>query len=451
AVAVIQDGEVIYSQGFGSRNVATGDPFTPQTQFRIGSTTKSMTSLLVAQLVDEGKLSWDTPVTEIYPDFQTSDPELTAQLTLRDLMGMGTGLESDDLVSLDWGLWTEADLFKAIAAQTAVGEFRQHYAYNNEVYASAGYLAALAAGESLTLESYKTLIQSRLFDPLGMSSTIITDDRSQLSDNYSESYGFTLIDSITNADLVLPAPINVVAPAGAVWSSLEDMSRYVITQMNGGVSPDGTRLVSEVNLAITWEAQTVMPNEEPEIENLGYGMGWVSGTYNGLPFRYHDGGWDGYRTMMTIFPDTQTGLIIFCNHLFGDLFNNALMYAFGEMLDGGDPTPILDEFHTVFDENYVSIDAQLGFLPPPEVDPAVVAPLLGDYEQGWTLEQRADNRLWLIRPNWEMVLRPLPGVDIYLVSSGAAIGATAQFAVEGDEVTLTLDLAGEAWTFAKVG
>ncbi|MBI5959998.1 MAG: beta-lactamase family protein, partial [Chloroflexi bacterium] len=85
AVAVIQDGEVIYSQGFGSRNVATGDPFTPQTQFRIGSTTKSMTSLLVAQLVDEGKLSWDTPVTEIYPDFQTSDPELTAQLTLRDL------------------------------------------------------------------------------------------------------------------------------------------------------------------------------------------------------------------------------------------------------------------------------------------------------------------------------------------------------------------------------
>jgi CubicO group peptidase (beta-lactamase class C family) len=95
AVAVIQDGAVIYSQGFGVRSVATGEPFTPQTQFRIGSTTKSMTSLMIAQLVDEGVLDWETPVVEIYPDFQTSDPDLTAALTVRDLMSMGTGLEPD--------------------------------------------------------------------------------------------------------------------------------------------------------------------------------------------------------------------------------------------------------------------------------------------------------------------------------------------------------------------
>ncbi|MBN2304916.1 MAG: beta-lactamase family protein [Anaerolineae bacterium] len=453
AVAVIQDGEIVYSQGFGVRSLETGEPFTPQTQFRIGSTTKSMTSLLIAQLVDEGVLDWDTLVTDVYPDFQTGDPDLTAKLTMRDLMSMGTGLESDDMLSLDWGQWTEADVFESIAAQPVAGDYRQHYAYNNEVYASAAYIAAMAAGEAPTLATYIDMIQTRLFDPVAMPSTLITDDRDQLGDNYAESYSFTLLDSITRPVLALPAPIHVVAPAGAVWSTVDDMARYVITQMNGGITPDGTRIVSEANLAETWVPQVVVPVADPEFDSMAYAMGWLVGSYEGIPFRYHDGGWDGYRTQMAIFPETQTGLIIFTNHLFGSMFNDALMYAFGIMLTGGDPAPLLTDVRAAFDRNYSSIDQQIKFLPPAEVALNNVEPLLGQYEQGWTVEWREDDGLLRItRPNWEFVLRPLPGEEQgYLVASGAAVGTVIQFVIEGDQVTMNLDMGdGEVGTFGKI-
>jgi CubicO group peptidase (beta-lactamase class C family) len=451
AVAVIQDGEVIYSKGFGVRDVATGEPFTPQTQFRIGSTTKSMTALLIAQWVDEGVLTWDTPVVEIDPTYQTSDPALTTQLTVRDLIGMGTGLEADPLTSLGWGEWTEADLFSTIAAMPAAGEFRSHYAYNNEVYASAAYVGALAAGQPPTLENYITQMQTRLFDPVGMTSTLITDDVNQLTDNASRSYSFNLINGVSVPDPVLPAPIHVVAPAGAVWTTLDDMSRYVITQMNGGVTPDGKRIVSEKNLSQTWQPQTVIPSEDPEITDMGYGMGWVIGTYQGIPFRYHDGGWDGYRTMMTILPDTQTGLIIFCNHTFGDLFNAGLMYGFADLINGGDPQPVLDDIHRAYEESFGSIEAQLAFLPPPEVKADDVGALLGDYEQGWRVELRDDNLLWLIRPHWEFMLRPLPGDNLYVISSSGALGVTMQWDVTSTPVTVTFDMSGQTWTLAKIG
>lgn len=450
AVAVIRDSEVVYSEGFGVRNVATGEPFTPQTQFRIGSTTKSMTSLVIAQLVDEGVLSWDTPVVAIYPEFQTSDSELTAKLTVRDLMSMGTGLESDGMNSLGWGEWTEADVFKAIAAMRIAGDYRQHYAYNNEVYASAAYVAAMAAGQAPTLEIYKQLMQTRLFDPAGMASTLIADDANQLDANRSLSYSFTLIGAIAEPDLMLPAPVHVIAPAGGVWSTLEDMSRYVITQMNGGVTPGGARIVSKTNLATTWEPQVNMPAAGLGIESQSYGMGWIVGSYKGIPIRYHNGNWIGYHTMMAVFPDQQAGLIIFCNHDFGAMATNVLTYAFGELLDGSDPAASLDELRTLFDENFGSIELQLASLPPPEVKAEEVNLLLGRYEQGWAVELRADNRLWLSRPNWEFVLRPLPGEKLYLVSSGAALGVVVQFALEGDQVTMSLSFGDKQWSFAKI-
>ena len=450
AVAVIQEGEVVYSQGFGVRNVATGEPFTPQTQFSVGSTTKSMTSLVIAQLVDEGVLSWDTPVVELYPAFKTSDPGLTARLTVRDLMSMGTGLEPDAMKSLAWGEATEADVFSAIATMQIAGEYRQHYAYNNEVYASAAYVAAMAAGQEPTLAVYEQLMQARLFEPAGMTSTLITDDASLLDANHSLSYSFTLIDAIAEPDLALRAPIHVVAPAGGAWSTLEDMSRYVITQMNGGITPDGARIVSAANLATTWEPQVTMPANGPGIERLSYGMGWVIGSYEGVPFRYHDGGWAGYRTMMAIFPDSQTGLIIFANHVFGDLATYALTYSFAELLEGRDPAALLDEFRALFAESFGSIEAQLASFPPPEVKAEEVNPLLGRYEQGWTVELRDDSRLWLVRPNWEFVLRPLPGGKLYVVASGGALGAVVQFTLEGDQETMSVGFGDRQWSFAKI-
>jgi CubicO group peptidase (beta-lactamase class C family) len=447
-IAMLQDGEIVYSEGFGVRNMETGEPFTPQTQFRIGSTTKSMTSMLVAQLVDEDKLSWDSLVTDLYPSFQTADPELTAKITVRDLMSMGTGMVSDPIRSLSWSVWTVDDLFATIADMEIGGEYREFYSYNNEVYAAAGYLATQTAGYEPTLDNYKSLMQERIFDPIGMPGAIITDDLNALSDNYATSYEMTLPGGTENPFPASPSAIHVIAPAGGVWTTIEDMSRYLLTQMNGGVTPDGAQLVSAENLGETWLPQVPMPTEEEAITDRAYAMGWVLETYRDIPIRYHDGGWEGYRTLMGVFPETNTGLIIFSNHIFGDYFNFMLLYDFAEKLYGLDALAI-PEVHTMFEEIYGSLDEQLAGLPPIEVDPDVVANLVGVYEQGWTVELRDDNTLWLMHPGAQFLLQPVMPT-MYVIANGAALGTPIQFQVEGDVVSLSLSAETNSLTITKI-
>ena len=415
AVAVIQDGHVVYARGFGMRDVETGDPFTTETLFRVGSTTKSMTSLLVAQLVDEGLLTWDTPVIDLLPDFAAPTDELTALIRVRDLLGMATGLESESLDSLGWSAWTVDDLLSAVAGMHVVGEFGAHYFYSNEVYALAGYVAAVAAGREPTLDAYDALMHERVFDPVGMASTAITDDVTQLGDNVSRSYSATLSDGIAVPNAVRPASLNVVAPAGAVWSNLDDMARYLVTQMNGGVTPGGQRLVSAENLAETWQGGVLMGGADPDMGTgeKRYGMGWVSFDWHGEPVLFHDGGWEGYRTYMTFLPGANVGVLVFANHVFGDLFNPAVTYSFVELLYGTAPEAAA-RLRQGFEESYGDIETELGTLPPLEVDAEQVAPFLGAYEGGWTLELREDSTLWAVRPGWEFLLHPLNAPGVFL-------------------------------------
>lgn len=449
AIAVIQDAEVVYAQGFGVRDVASGEPFTAETQFRIGSTTKSITSLLAAQLVDEGLLSWDVSPTTLYPDYALPDADLTAKVTLRDLMGMNTGLGPSETGALQWGVWTAEDLLAALVTLPVHGEFRNYYEYNNEVYASAGYMATIAAGLEPTLENYKTLVQERIFDPIGMPSAIITDDLNQISDNYSKSYEMALLDSVLDPFESSPTPIGVVAPAGAVWTNLNDMARYVITQMNGGVTPDGTRIVSEENLAETWKPQVSMGEAPSGLTNSQYAMGWVASDLYGYPVRYHDGGWNGYRTLMTVYPDANAGLIIFTNHTFGDIYNYVLMFAFQQLLHGEEPAAVA-EGRSTFDQLYGVIDETLAQLPPVEVDPAVVSPLVGTYEEGWAVELREDNTLWATAGAYELMLRPLPMENTYIGVNGALAGTLLIFDPAATPVTMTMQLGEEEFTIAMV-
>ncbi len=450
AVAVIQDGTVRYAQGFGVRDVATGEPFTPETRFRIGSTTKSMTSLLVAQAVDEGKLTWDTPVTEILPAFKTSVPELTARITVGDLMGMGTGLISDDIRSLDWGIWTVDDLLAAVADQVAAGTYREDYAYNNEVYALGGYAAVAANGQDLTLANYAALLQTRLFDPAGMSSAILTDDLSQLGGDYARSYEFTLGNTLDTPSLALPAPLNVAGPAGGVWVNLDDMARYLVTQMNGGVTPDGTRIVSAENLAETWKSGVRSQPDEDDTHDVFYAMGWVNMVFRDVPARFHDGGWEGYRTLMVVLPEANAGLIIFANHTFGDLYNYAMLEVFAEMLYGLEPLA-LDRWHERFDQTYGTIEEQVAQLPPAVIAPGEVADLLGEYESHWTVEQHDDGTLWLVHGPWQFALQPLPMPYSFVIANSTALGTLIQFGAEGDQINLTLGEGDTTLTVNKLG
>jgi CubicO group peptidase (beta-lactamase class C family) len=440
AVAVISGGEVIYAAGFGLRDVGANLPFTTDTLFRIGSTTKSMTSLIVAQLVDEGLLSWDTPVTDIFPDFTTADPDLTPQITVRDLMGMGTGLVSSVMDGFSWGGWDIDALLAAIASQSIEGNFRESYAYNNEVYALAGYAATVTLGLEPTVESFAQMIQARLFDPVGMTSAVVTDDETALGDNVSLSYEPSLLAE-TQILLMTDPPIGLIAPSGAVWVSIEDMARYVVTQMNGGVTPDGTRIVSEDALMETWQPGVMIDFDAPGMADTSYGMGWVTQTYHGIPIRFHDGGWAGYSTQMTIYPADDLALIVYANSSLGGTFGQALTYALAELVHDLEPAAVAfaHELTEGFNQEVAAIR------PLVTTQPENGLALVGTYAEGWEVEQRDDGSLWLNRGEWVFQMAYVAPLDQYILISGGALGlvVSAETDSSSRDVTALLLYLGE--------
>jgi beta-lactamase class C len=439
AVAVVQDGEIVYAQGFGVRNRETGAPFTPDTVFRVGSTTKSMTSLLIAMLVDEGVLDWDTLVIDLIPDFALPSAELTQSVRVRDLMGMGTGL-GDATNVLDWDRLSVTDLIESLASAPVLAEPGELFHYNNDVYAVAGYLGPLAAGvpSGDLLPAYATLMQEHVFDPIGMATTAITDDPSTLSDNFSVSYGFFPLDGVDGIRAMPFSAINSLAPVGSTSSTARDMALYLITQLNGGVTPDGTRIVSAENLAETWQPQTTI------VDTLAYGMGWLIEDYEGVQIIWHDGGIDGFRTEISMLPEANAGLVILTNTLAGQWFNLAVRYTFVDMLFGMEtetPAPP-DQLADAYRQTVAAFADVVDMYEADAITADVVAPYLGEYEMGWRVELFDDGTLWVLRPGHEFIVLPLEGA-FYFGSGGPWMGVEVRFTA-GDDGQIVMSLyAGE--------
>ena len=231
AVAVVQNGEIVYAEGFGVRELGQDEPVTPDTLFGIGSLTKSMNAMLVATLVDEGFLEWDTPAVEIWPDFELSDPDATAIVTVRDLLSQRTGMEHDDSPWAGKDLSPE-ELMVALAQVPVTNQPGIQHTYENMGIATAGYLGALAAGGEFgsLFDAYAFLMQAHVFGPIGMTNSTVDlaimnvhreQARGHLQDAESQ---FVPTDDFFD-DTVRGLGIT---PAGGVATSANDMGRYLM-------------------------------------------------------------------------------------------------------------------------------------------------------------------------------------------------------------------------------
>ena len=437
AIALIQDGQVVYAKGFGVRNLATGEPFTPDTVHRIGSTAKSMTSMLVATQVDVGLFEWDTPVQTIYPDFQLPTPDLTRSVTVRQLMGMGTGL-GENPIELYYDLDTPTYWMASLAALPILAPPGTEFHYNSTLYAMAGYVGALMDGVPIPhlLCTYRTQMKARLFDPIGMPTSAVTDNPARLSDNYAVSYGYHLPDGILPRYQLPFRLIRAVAPAGGVSTTLNEMARYLITQLNGGVAPNGTRIVSTQNLAETWKAQT-------PAGTFAYAMGWGTANVQGINLLSHAGSIDGFSTDMTLLPDAKIGILIFSNSESGGAFNGTIRSYVFETLYQLPPTA-LEQDTAVYQQQKETLQELRSSVLSFTVERADVTPYLGTYEKEWRVEYHDDQMLWLTRRSgYQLVL--LPTVEGYLIGSGEALngfGMLVNFAKDEDgniRMTITKD------------
>jgi CubicO group peptidase (beta-lactamase class C family) len=392
AVAIVQDGEVVYAKGFGVRDLDSQDPVTPETQMMIGSTTKSMTTLLMAQLVDAGDFDWDTPVLEILPTFAVADPDVTEQITMRNMVCACTGVPRRDL---EWvfnanGLTAE-EIIESLADFEFFTDFGEAFQYSNQMVASGGYLATLAAGGEYgnLYADYLGLMQDRVLDPLEMNSSTFSFDEVVAGDNYATPHGLTPVGDLVELPLENEAVLVPIGPAGALWSNVEDLANYLITELNRGVAPDGTRVVSEENLVTTWEPQVDMSAD------ASYGLGWIVEDYDGIQVISHAGNTFGFTSELAFLPDHGLGISVLTNEQYSVL-NQAIRYRLLELLFQREPQVEeliqfqLEQIQEARDELRDSLQER--------IDPDTVDPYLGDYTHdilGNVTVQWQDERLVL--------------------------------------------------------
>lgn len=321
AVAVVKDGKVIHSKGYGVRSLNTNEKVNENTLFGIASNSKAFTAVALGILQDEGKLSYDSKVRDFIPEFKMYDPYVTEEFTIRDLLThrSGLGLGAGDLMFWpDSNNFTRKDIIHNLRYLKPVSSFRTKYDYDNLLYIMAGEVIARASGMS-----WEEFIQKRILTPLSMGSTAPSYSRVKDKTNVIDPH-FVVEGKLQ----VIRRDWNETAnAAGGIYSNIVDMSKWIIMQMNGGKYGENLnqRLFSENVHADCWTPQTILPVRGKNAYNThfaGYGLGWFLSDVKGYKQASHTGGLAGIVTQVTIIPDINLGIIVFTNQQQGAAFTS---------------------------------------------------------------------------------------------------------------------------------
>ena len=309
AVAVIEKNKVIYSKGFGFKDFENKLPVTPNTVFAIGSCTKAFTSTLVGHLADDDKVDLDKPVKNYLPALEFYNNEMNNQITLRDMMSHKTGLPRHDY---SWYLFSSKNrdsLLQRVKFQEPTYGVRQQWQYNNFMFLAQGMVAEKYYGKS-----WETLIKQRFLDSLDMSNTVFTNhELSKLAD-YAFGYG------VEKDSIIKKLPfynIDAFGPAGSIKSSVLDMSKWLMTWINGGVY-NGKKIFSSAYYIQATSSQAVaragLPTKEiPDVLFSNYGFGWTLSSYKGHYRVDHGGNIDGFSANTCFFPSDSIGIVVLSN------------------------------------------------------------------------------------------------------------------------------------------
>lgn len=305
AVAIVKDGKVILSKGYGVRNRDQNLPVTPQTLFAVGSITKSFTVATLAALASQGKFEWDTPVREYWPEFRLYDDPLTAHVTVRDLVTHRTGLPRHDAAWYNSPASRE-ELVSRLRFFEPSKDLRAEAQYNNLMFLAAGYLAGRLSGTS-----WEEAVRRHLLEPTGMTRTNFSVADSQKGGDYALPYEK---DEKWEVHQSAFRNIDALGPAGSINSSLEDMTRYLLLYLEKGKAA-GKEVISEANVVQMTTPHMVWPTAliDPEFGYGSYGMGLFVRSYRGQIEVQHGGNIDGFSAYLTFLPQKNLGVVVLTN------------------------------------------------------------------------------------------------------------------------------------------
>ncbi len=320
AIAIVKDDKVILAKGYGVKRLGAPAPVDERTVFAIGSSSKAFTAATIALLVDEGKLKWDDPVIKFLPGFQTADPYVTRELTIRDLLSHRAGLERGELL---WSAseYDREELIRRARFLKSAASLRGNFVYQNVMYLAAGEVAAKAAGKS-----WDDLIAERIFGPLGMTASSTSIKAFKPTDNTASPHA-------KSGDKIEPIAwrdVDNIGPAGSINSSAIDMANWVRLQLGQG-SFEGKKIFSPAIAREMHMSQIVMRPDGgsalmyPEANFLNYGLGWFLSDYKGRKLVEHGGSIDGMRAQVAMVPEEKLGIVILTN-MNGSILPVPLMY-----------------------------------------------------------------------------------------------------------------------------
>ncbi|ABF42248.1 beta-lactamase [Candidatus Koribacter versatilis Ellin345] len=327
AVAIVKDGRLVFAKGYGVKKLGDPAPVTENTLFGIGSNTKAFSAATIATLVDEGKLSWDDKVSEKLPGFAMYDPYASHEMTVRDLLchRSGLGLGEGDMLLWPRTTYTRAEIVQRIRYMKPAYSFRSKYAYSNLMFITAGELTAAVTGKS-----WEESVRERIFQPLGMNSSNFSNaDLKPGADfawPHSRNESKMTVDAMENKD--------TISSAGAINSSVSDLAKWMMAQLNQGKLPNGDkRLFSEKQWQEMWSPQTIVPTENStgplaalNTDFSAYGLGWGLREYHGHKLVGHSGGLMGFLTRVLMVPDQNLGVVVLTNTDTSDGPMNAIAY-----------------------------------------------------------------------------------------------------------------------------
>ncbi len=340
AIAVVEGDKMTFARGYGVKEYGKEGKVDSKTLFSIASNTKSFTAAALSQLVDEGKISWDDKVIDYLPWFRMYDSYVTSEITIKDLLCHRSGLNtfSGDL------LWYETNYSRKEVIERSrylkpTSGFRSQFGYSNIMFSVAGEIIPVVSGKS-----WEEYIRTAFFKKLGMDASLLS---------VSELAGKTNIAMPHHtAQGIYPLPIKYmnwdnIAPAASIISNVEDISKWLIMQMNEGIYK-GDSILDETQLWEMHSLQTPDNNSKGWISYFptqhfnAYGLGWSLFDYQGVKVVCHGGGADGMISQTGFIPEKDFGIVVLTNSI--NYLPTALLYY---LIDDffGDPTNDWSKFY----------------------------------------------------------------------------------------------------------
>jgi CubicO group peptidase (beta-lactamase class C family) len=353
SIAVVKDGKVVLAKGYGVRKLGEPAAVDAQTLFGIASNTKAFTATALGLLVEEGKIEWDAPVVRYLPWFQMSDPYVTRELTVRDLLvhrsGLGGG--AGDLLLWPETTYSRHEIVRRFRSIPLARSFRYAYAYDNILYLAAGEVIEAVSGKP-----WEDFITERILKKVGMASSRPRHSADISGRNVAIPYS-PLDTGLSPRAIEENDSVN---PAGGILSCADDMAKWMLVHLNEGELPDGGRLITERTERELTTLVTPIAISDPPAELTtqrmnfnGYALGFRVNDYRGRKLVHHTGEIMSYVSWLVMVPELELGIAILTSQVSSEAYRSVI-YTILDQAMGATPTDWVSAYLKVRDRRRAS-------------------------------------------------------------------------------------------------